>query len=164
MFIPHCSLRFYLKTRWTTKSDQRTVFDSLQLYVCGLASPQCTEALVTLARTSRGIGGQSLVLKRQALVLQLLNKICHSSNLTGPKVEYKVKWILILVWSNFTESFVSHSFSTNSVFLHPRYWSFVTVFRKARTKNWLGRLWPQDISWSCATFGCYWMTLTLWLL
>ncbi|XP_038561272.1 NLR family, CARD domain containing 5 isoform X1 [Micropterus salmoides] len=78
--------RFSLKTRWTTKSDQRTVFtDSLHLYVCGLASPHCTPALVQLARTSGGTG-QSWVQKRQALVLKLLKKLCHSNTLTGPKI------------------------------------------------------------------------------
>lgn len=88
---PHCSLRFSLKTRWTTKSDQRTVFtDSLHLYVCGLASPHCTPALVQLARTSGGTG-QSWVQKRQALVLKLLKKLCHSNTLTGPKVDYELK-------------------------------------------------------------------------
>lgn len=74
-----------------TKSDQRTVFDSLSLYVCGLASSHCTPALVQLARTSGGTGGQSWVAKRQALVLKLLNKMCHSNTLTGPKVEYELK-------------------------------------------------------------------------
>ncbi|XP_044049750.1 NLR family, CARD domain containing 5 isoform X2 [Siniperca chuatsi] len=79
--------RFSLKTRWTTKSDQRTVFtDSLHLYVCGLASPHCTPALVQLAKTAGGTGGQSWVQKRQALVLKLLKKLCHSNTLTGPKI------------------------------------------------------------------------------
>ncbi|KAA8590519.1 hypothetical protein FQN60_014453 [Etheostoma spectabile] len=79
--------RFSLRTRWTTKSDQRTVFtDSLHLYVCGLASPHCTAALVQLARTSGGTGGQSWVQKRQTLVLKLLKNLCHSNTLTGPKI------------------------------------------------------------------------------
>uniref|UniRef100_A0A3B4XJU3 NLR family CARD domain containing 5 n=1 Tax=Seriola lalandi dorsalis TaxID=1841481 RepID=A0A3B4XJU3_SERLL len=79
--------RFSLKTRWTTKSDQRTVFtDSLHLYVCGLASQHCTPALVQLARASGGTGVQSLVQKRQALVLKLLSNLCHSNTLTGPKI------------------------------------------------------------------------------
>ncbi|KAF1387211.1 hypothetical protein PFLUV_G00103010 [Perca fluviatilis] len=79
--------RFSLRTRWTTKSDQRTVFtDSLHLYVCGLASPSCTRALVQLARTSGGTGGQSWVQKRQTLVLKLLKNFCHSNTLTGPKI------------------------------------------------------------------------------
>ncbi|XP_069573025.1 protein NLRC5 [Brachyistius frenatus] len=79
--------RFSLKTRWMTKADQRTVFtDSLYLFVCGLASPQCTAALVQLARASCGPGVQSWVEKRQALVLKLLKGLCHSNNLTGPKL------------------------------------------------------------------------------
>lgn len=80
--------RFSLKTRWMTKSDQRTLFtDSLHLYVCGLASPQCTPALVQLAKTSGGTGGSgSWVQKRQALVLKLLKNLCHSNTLTGPKI------------------------------------------------------------------------------
>ncbi|AWP08896.1 putative protein NLRC5 [Scophthalmus maximus] len=72
--------RFNLKTRWTTKSDQRTVFtDSLHLYVCGLASQHCAPALGELASAG-------WVQKRQALVLKLLNKLCHSNALTGPKI------------------------------------------------------------------------------
>nr|XP_040018522.1 NLR family, CARD domain containing 5 isoform X1 [Gasterosteus aculeatus aculeatus]XP_040018524.1 NLR family, CARD domain containing 5 isoform X1 [Gasterosteus aculeatus aculeatus] len=78
--------RFSLRTRWMTKSDQRTVFtDSLHLFVCGLASPCCTPALVQLARTPGGTGGQIWVKKRQTLVLNLLTKLCQS-NLTGPKI------------------------------------------------------------------------------
>ncbi|XP_075938394.1 protein NLRC5 [Anarhichas minor] len=79
--------RFSLRTRWTTKSDQRKVFtDSLHLFVCGLASPYCTPALVQLARTSGGTGGQNWVQKRQTLVLKLLKNLCHSNTLTGPKI------------------------------------------------------------------------------
>ncbi|XP_067444901.1 NLR family, CARD domain containing 5 isoform X1 [Thunnus thynnus] len=79
--------RFSLKKRWMTRSDQRTVFtDSLYLYVCGLASPRCTQALVQLARTSGGTGGQSWVQERQTLIVQLLKKLCHSNTLTGPKI------------------------------------------------------------------------------
>ncbi|XP_040893397.1 NLR family, CARD domain containing 5 isoform X2 [Toxotes jaculatrix] len=79
--------RFSLKTRWTTKSDQRTVFtDSLHLYVCGLASQHCTPALVQLAGASGGARVQSWVQKRQGLVLKLLNNLCHSNTLTGPKI------------------------------------------------------------------------------
>lgn len=74
-----------------TKSDQRTVFtDSLHLYVCGLASPHCTEALVQLATTSGGTGGSNWVQKRQALVVKLLKNLCNSNTLTGPKVEYEL--------------------------------------------------------------------------
>ncbi|KAM6937966.1 protein NLRC5 [Xenentodon cancila] len=79
--------RFSLKTRWTTKSDQKTVFtDSLYLYVCGLASPQCTPALVQVARSFGLKGVQNWVQKRQALVLSVLEGLCHSTSLTGPKL------------------------------------------------------------------------------
>ncbi|XP_042352573.1 NLR family, CARD domain containing 5 [Plectropomus leopardus] len=78
--------RFSLRTRWMTKSDQRTVFTgSLHQYICGLASPQCTAALAQLARTSGGTGGQSWVQKRQTLVVKLLKNLC-SNTLTGPKI------------------------------------------------------------------------------
>ncbi|XP_028263532.1 protein NLRC5 isoform X2 [Parambassis ranga] len=78
---------FSLKTRWTTKSDQKTVFtDSLYLYVCGLASPHCTHVLTQLAKANGETGVQSWVQKRQALILKLLNKLCLSNTLTGPKI------------------------------------------------------------------------------
>ncbi|KAF3689150.1 Protein NLRC5 [Channa argus] len=83
----HLKKRFSLKTRWTTKSDQRTVFtDSLHLYVCGLASSHCTSTLVQIARASGGTGAQSWVQKRQDLILKLLKKLCNSTSLTGPKI------------------------------------------------------------------------------
>lgn len=73
--------RFSLKTCWTTKSDQRTVFtDSLYLYVCGLTSPHCTAVLALLAK-ARG----NWVQKRQEIVIKLLQQLCQST-LTGPKV------------------------------------------------------------------------------
>uniref|UniRef100_A0A8C8DQD0 NACHT domain-containing protein n=1 Tax=Oryzias sinensis TaxID=183150 RepID=A0A8C8DQD0_9TELE len=79
--------RFSLKTRWTTKSDQKTPFtDSLYLYVCGLASPNCTQVLVEVARASGVKGVQNWVQKRQDLVLRLLRPLCHSNTLTGPKL------------------------------------------------------------------------------
>ncbi|KAM3608946.1 uncharacterized protein V6R79_007331 [Siganus canaliculatus] len=79
--------RFSLKTRWMTKTDQRTVFtDSLILYVCGLASSHCTTSLVELAKASDGTGARIWVQKRQALVLKLLKNLCHSNTLTGPKI------------------------------------------------------------------------------
>uniref|UniRef100_A0A3Q2CZE1 NACHT domain-containing protein n=1 Tax=Cyprinodon variegatus TaxID=28743 RepID=A0A3Q2CZE1_CYPVA len=79
--------RFSLKTRWTTKSDQKTVFtDSLYLYVCGLASSDCTPALVLVAKAAGIKGAQNWVQKRQALVLKLLKALCHSAALTGPKI------------------------------------------------------------------------------
>ncbi|KAM9375884.1 protein NLRC5 isoform 2-T2 [Pholidichthys leucotaenia] len=77
--------RFSLKTRWTTKSDQKTVFtDSLYLYVCGLASSHCIPTLVQLARAAGR--DKSWVQKRQALVLKLLKTLCNSNTLTGPKI------------------------------------------------------------------------------
>nr|QDH76355.1 NOD-like receptor family CARD domain containing 5 [Channa punctata] len=83
----HLKNRFSLKTRWTTKTDQRTVFtDSLPLYVCGLASSHCTSTLVQIARVSNGTAAQSWVQKRQGLVMKLLKKLCHSTTLTGPKI------------------------------------------------------------------------------
>ncbi|KAM8893014.1 protein NLRC5 isoform 3-T3 [Spinachia spinachia] len=83
----HLKKRFSLRTRWMTRSDRRTVFtDSLHLFLCGLASPYCTPALVHLARTSGGTGGPIWVEKRQSLVLNLLTKLCQSNNLTGPKI------------------------------------------------------------------------------
>ncbi|KAM3870256.1 protein NLRC5 [Diretmus argenteus] len=73
--------RFNLKTRWTTKSDPKTVFtDSLHGFVCGLASPLCAPALLQLAR------GSGVVKRRQALVLKLLKNLSGSISLTGPKV------------------------------------------------------------------------------
>lgn len=87
-FLSSFLLRFSLKTRWTTKADQRTVFtDSMHLFVCGLASQQCTNALVQIAKTSSRAGVQNWVKNRQALVLRLLKNLCHSNNLTGPKVD-----------------------------------------------------------------------------
>lgn len=78
--------RFNLKTRWTTKSDQKTLFESLQLFVCGLATLDCTPALVQIARSSGGAEIQYWVKKRQELILQLLKRLCNKNTLTGPKV------------------------------------------------------------------------------
>ncbi|MEQ2221051.1 hypothetical protein ILYODFUR_011762, partial [Ilyodon furcidens] len=83
----HLKKRFSLKTRWTTKSDQKTVFtDSLYLYVCGLASSDCIPALVLVAKAAGLRGAQNWVEKRQSLVLNLLKALCHSAALTGPKI------------------------------------------------------------------------------
>ncbi|XP_047451402.1 NLR family, CARD domain containing 5 isoform X2 [Mugil cephalus] len=84
----HLKKRFSLKTRWTTRTDQKTVFtDSLYLYVCGLASSHCTSALVQLSKAFGGVKGiKSWVQQRQALVLKLLKTLCNSNNLTGPKI------------------------------------------------------------------------------
>ncbi|XP_005795933.2 protein NLRC5-like isoform X3 [Xiphophorus maculatus] len=79
--------RFSLKTRWTTKSDQKTVFtDSLYLYVCGLASLDCTPALEVVAKATGLKAAQNWVQKRQALVIKLLKTLCQSATLTGPKI------------------------------------------------------------------------------
>ncbi|MEQ2258853.1 hypothetical protein XENORESO_003386, partial [Xenotaenia resolanae] len=83
----HLKKRFSLKTRWTTKSDQKTVFtDSLYLYVCGLASSDCIPVLVLVAKAAGLKGAQNWVEKRQSLVLNLLKALCHSAALTGPKI------------------------------------------------------------------------------
>ncbi|XP_045544141.1 protein NLRC5 isoform X3 [Salmo salar] len=76
--------KFNFKTRWTTKSDPKTVFtDSLHLYVCGLAAPACSSYLIQLVR---GVGAVGWVKKRLALVRKLLRSLAMSTNLTGPKV------------------------------------------------------------------------------
>nr|XP_015820675.2 NLR family, CARD domain containing 5 isoform X1 [Nothobranchius furzeri] len=84
--IKQLKKRFSLKTRWITKSDQKSVFtDSLYLFVCGLASSRCTEALVLFARESRSKGVQSWVQKRQTCIVDLLKTQCPGT-LTGPKI------------------------------------------------------------------------------
>nr|XP_046208107.1 NLR family, CARD domain containing 5 isoform X2 [Oncorhynchus gorbuscha] len=76
--------KFNLKTRWTTKSNPKTVFtDSLHLYVCGLAAPACFSYLLQLVR---GVGAVAWVKKRLTLVRKLLRSLAMSTNLTGPKV------------------------------------------------------------------------------
>uniref|UniRef100_A0A3Q2NVL9 NACHT domain-containing protein n=1 Tax=Fundulus heteroclitus TaxID=8078 RepID=A0A3Q2NVL9_FUNHE len=83
----HLKKRFSLKTRWTTKSDQKTVFtDSLYLYVCGLASSDCAPALTLIAGAAGLKGAKTWVQKRQSLVLKLLEALCRSTTLTGPKI------------------------------------------------------------------------------
>ncbi|KAJ8003172.1 hypothetical protein DPEC_G00166630 [Dallia pectoralis] len=84
--ITEASLRkkFNLKTRWTTKSDPKTVFtDSLHLFLCGFSAPACTSYLLQLVR---GVGAAEWVNKRQALVLKLLRSLAVSTTLTGPKL------------------------------------------------------------------------------
>ncbi|XP_029908854.1 protein NLRC5 isoform X2 [Myripristis murdjan] len=79
--------RFNLKTRWTTKSDRKTVFtDSLHIYLCGLASSQCTKSLAVLAKGCVGPRALKWVQKRQALVVKLLKNLSGSNTLTGLKV------------------------------------------------------------------------------
>ncbi|KAM6946322.1 protein NLRC5 [Aplochiton taeniatus] len=85
---------FNLKSRWTTKTERKTVFtDSLHLYLCGLAAVACTPALLLLAgETGPGSGSGpqaragARVKKRQSLVLKLLRNLAGSTSLTGPKL------------------------------------------------------------------------------
>ena len=158
--MPHCSLRFSLKTRWTTRSEQRTVFtDSLHLYVCGLASRHCTPALVQLAKASGRAGAQSWVQTRQALILTLLKTLCLRNTLTGPKVASSYDCS-----GNFRLPFpLSAHFDSDHFIWHiPRYWSYASASRRARNTNWPERLWVQDSLWSCATSSCYPRILMLW--
>uniref|UniRef100_A0A8C5EUD4 NACHT domain-containing protein n=1 Tax=Gouania willdenowi TaxID=441366 RepID=A0A8C5EUD4_GOUWI len=79
--------RFNLKSRWMTKSDQKTKFaGSLYLYMCGLASSQCTSALVQITWDLDVQGVEGWVQKRQAFILKLLRTFCQQNNLTGPKM------------------------------------------------------------------------------
>ncbi|XP_051725489.1 NLR family, CARD domain containing 5 isoform X1 [Ctenopharyngodon idella] len=73
-----------LKTRWTTKTDPKSVFtDSLHLYVCGLAAEACTSSLVQLQVAE---GAMALVQKRQAVVCNVLLGLAGSTSQTGPKI------------------------------------------------------------------------------
>ncbi|XP_051953783.1 protein NLRC5-like [Xyrauchen texanus] len=73
-----------LKTRWTTKTDPKSVFtDSLHLYVCGLAAEACTSSLVQLKGTE---GATPWVRKRQAAVRDILLALGGSASQTGPKI------------------------------------------------------------------------------
>lgn len=73
-----------LKTRWTTKTDPKSVFtDSLHLYVCGLAAEACTLSLVQLKGTD---GAAAWVRKRQGTVRDILRSLAGSASQTGPKI------------------------------------------------------------------------------
>ncbi|KAG1963850.1 NLR family, CARD domain containing 5 [Pimephales promelas] len=73
-----------LKTRWTTKTDPKSVFtDSLHLYVCGLAAEVCISSLVQL---QLGEGAAAWVRKRQAVVRNVLQGFAGSTSQTGPKI------------------------------------------------------------------------------
>lgn len=73
-----------LKTRWTTKTDPKSVFtDSLHLYVCGLAAEACTSSLVQLQVAE---GAMALVQKHQAVVHNVLLGLAGSTSQTGPKI------------------------------------------------------------------------------
>lgn len=73
-----------LKTRWTTKTDPKSVFtDSIHLYVCGLAAEACTSSLVQL----KGAESETAwVKKRQAAVRNVLLGLAGSPSQTGPKI------------------------------------------------------------------------------
>ncbi|KAA0715019.1 Protein NLRC5 [Triplophysa tibetana] len=74
-----------LKTRWTTKTDPKSVFtDSLHLYVCGLAAEACTLSLVQLKGADGG--ATTWVQKRQAAVRNFLRSLAGSASQTGPKI------------------------------------------------------------------------------
>nr|XP_055030511.1 LOW QUALITY PROTEIN: NLR family, CARD domain containing 5 [Misgurnus anguillicaudatus] len=73
-----------LKTRWTAKTDPKSVFtDSLHLYVCGLAAEACTASLVQLKGTE---GATAWVTKRQGVVRGILRTLAGSASQTGPKI------------------------------------------------------------------------------
>ncbi|CAM4582324.1 unnamed protein product [Leuciscus chuanchicus] len=73
-----------LKTRWTTKTDPKSVFtDSLHLYVCGLAAEVCTSSLVQLQAAE---GAKAWVQRRQAVVRSVLKGFAASTSQTGPKI------------------------------------------------------------------------------
>ncbi|KAK7152039.1 hypothetical protein R3I94_008393 [Phoxinus phoxinus] len=73
-----------LKTRWTTKTDPKSVFtDSLHLYVCGLAAEVCTSSLVQLQVAE---GATAWVQRRQAVVHNVLLGFAGSTSQTGPKI------------------------------------------------------------------------------
>ncbi|XP_067276519.1 NLR family, CARD domain containing 5 [Pseudorasbora parva] len=73
-----------LKTRWTTKTDPKSVFtDSLHLYVCGLAAEDCTSSLVKLQVAE---GATTWVQRRQAVVRNVLLGFAGSTSQTGPKI------------------------------------------------------------------------------
>ncbi|KAJ0029588.1 hypothetical protein NQD34_004585 [Periophthalmus magnuspinnatus] len=73
--------RLSLKTRWPSKSDQKTVFtNSLHRFLSGLASPHCSALLALLTKEDH-----SFVHKRQETVKKWLQQMCHT-HMTGPKV------------------------------------------------------------------------------
>ncbi|XP_036400059.1 NLR family, CARD domain containing 5 [Megalops cyprinoides] len=80
---PQLRKKLNLKTRWTSRTDPKTVFtDTLHLYLCGLAAPTCTPHLVHLA----GGRAEGQVQRRQDVVLKVLQGFSSSAHLTGPKL------------------------------------------------------------------------------
>lgn len=73
-----------LKTRWTTKTDPKSVFtDSVHLYVCGLAAEACTSSLIQLKGAESEM---AWVKKRQAAVRNVLLGLAGGASHTGPKI------------------------------------------------------------------------------
>nr|AFN73234.1 NLRC5d protein [Danio rerio] len=73
-----------LKTRWTTKTDPKSVFtDSVHLYVCGLAAEACTSSLIQLKGAESEM---AWVKKRQAAVRSVLLGLAGGASHTGPKI------------------------------------------------------------------------------
>ncbi|KAG7468685.1 hypothetical protein MATL_G00145610 [Megalops atlanticus] len=80
---PQLRKKLNLKTRWTSRTDPKTVFtDTLHLYLCGLAAPACTPPLVQLG----GGRAEAQVRRRQDVVLRVLQGFAGSAHLTGPKL------------------------------------------------------------------------------
>uniref|UniRef100_A0AAY4DSZ0 NACHT domain-containing protein n=1 Tax=Denticeps clupeoides TaxID=299321 RepID=A0AAY4DSZ0_9TELE len=72
-----------LKTRWAAKNEPKMVFtDSIQLFLCGLASSDCMPYLILLA----GDNAEARLRKRQSTVLKVLESFAGNANLTGPKI------------------------------------------------------------------------------
>ncbi|XP_049339557.1 NLR family, CARD domain containing 5 [Astyanax mexicanus] len=84
--IPESELKrkLNLKSRWTTKTDPKTVFtDSLHLFMCGLAAEACTSTLALLEGSEDAV---ALVKTRQAAVLKILKGFVGTASQTGPKI------------------------------------------------------------------------------
>lgn len=81
---PQLKKKLNLKSRWTAKTDPKTVFtDSLHLYMCGLAAEACTSSLSLLEGSENA---RSIVVKRQDAVLKILQNFVVSGRQTGPKI------------------------------------------------------------------------------
>ncbi|XP_066541026.1 NLR family, CARD domain containing 5 isoform X2 [Hoplias malabaricus] len=73
-----------LKSRWTAKSDPKTVFtDSLHLFMCGLAAKACTSSLALLEGSE---DAWAVVKKRQSTILKILRSFVGTAAQTGPKI------------------------------------------------------------------------------